>query len=84
MKALEKIRVWGISRLLLINILIKDSKFARFYLLPKIQKQLSDVSGKPVISNCSYYTEIIPSFLDYHLQSLAKKAKSYVKDISHF
>ena len=45
----------------------KDPKFARFYLLPKIHKWLHNVPGRPVISNCGYYTENISSFLDYHL-----------------
>ena len=54
----------------------KDPKFARFYLLPKIHKRLHNVPGRPVISNCGYYTENISSFLDYHLQLLAKKVES--------
>ena len=37
-----------------------------------------------MISNCGYYTENISSFLDYHLQPLAQKVKSYIKDTSHF
>ena len=51
--------------------LVKDPKFAKFYLLPKLQKQLNDVPRRPVISNCGYYAEKISSFLDYHLQPLA-------------
>ena len=35
--------------------MVKDPKFARFNLLPKIHKWLHDVSGRPVISNCGYY-----------------------------
>ena len=64
--------------------LVKDPKFARFYLLPKIHKRLHDVPGRPVISNCGCYTENIASFLDYHLQPLAQKVKSYIKDTNHF
>ena len=64
--------------------LVKDPKFARFYLLPKIHKRLYDVPGRPVISNCGFYTENISSFLDFHLQSLAQKVKSYIKDTNHF
>ena len=37
-----------------------------------------------MISNCGYYTENISSFLDYHLQPLAQKMKSYIKDTNHF
>ena len=61
-------------------LLIKDAKFARFYLLPKIHKRLYNVPERPVISNCGYYTEHISSFLDFHLQPIAKKVKSYIKD----
>ena len=42
--------------------MVKDPKFARFYLLPKIQKQLHHVPSRPGISNCGYYTENISSF----------------------
>ena len=64
--------------------MVKDPKFARFYLLPKIHKRLHDVAGRPVISNCGYYTENISSFLDFHLQPLASEVKSYIKDTNDF
>ena len=53
-------------------------------MLPKIHKRLHNVPGRPVISNCGYYTENISSFLDYHLKPLAKKVESYIKDTNHF
>ena len=72
MKTLERMRLRGdLRKDTLDYFLIKDPKYARFYLLAKIHKRLHDVSGRPVISNCTYYTENIPSFLDYHLESLA-------------
>ena len=37
-----------------------------------------------MILNCGYYTENISSFLDYHLQPLTQKIKSFIKDDSHF
>ena len=65
MKALEKLRLRGdLSKDTLDYFLVKDPKFARFYLLPKIHKRLHDVPGRPVIPNCGYYTENISSFLD--------------------
>ena len=63
---------------------VKDPKFARFYLLPKIHKRLNNIPGRPVISNCSYYTENISAFLDFHLQSLIQAVKFYIKDTSDF
>ena len=43
------------------------------------QKWLHNALGRSVISNCGYYMENILSFLDYHLQTLAKKIESYTK-----
>ena len=40
--------------------------------------------GRPVISDCGYYTENISSFLDYHLQPRTQKVKPYIKDTNHF
>ena len=64
--------------------IMKDSKFARFNLLPKIHKSLHDVPGRPVISNSGYYNENISPFLDHHLQPLAQAVKSYIKDTNEF
>ena len=44
----------------------------RFYLLPKIHKRLTDVPGRPVISNCATPTEKISEFVDFHLQPTIK------------
>ena len=84
-KSLEKIKKRGdLSQDTLNYFLVKDPKFARFYLLPKVHKRLYDVPGRPVISNCGSYTENISSFLDFHLQPLAQEVKSYRKYTNHF
>ena len=81
MRALEKIRIRGdLSNDTLNYFLVKDPKFARFYLLTKIHKRLYNVPGRPVISNCGFCTENISSFLDHHLQSIAQKVNSFIKD----
>ena len=83
--AIEKIQLRGdLSADTIKYFMVKDPKFAHFYLLPKIHKRLYDVPGRPVISNCSYYTENISSFLDFHLQPLAREVKSYIKDTNDF
>ena len=63
---------------------VKDPKFARLCLLPKIHKQLTNIPGRPVISNCGYYTENVSAFLDFHLQPWAQAVKSYTKDTNDF
>ena len=84
-KALEKIRLRGhLSGHTLIYFVVEDPKFARFYLLLKMYKLVHNVPGRSVISNWGFCTENIFSFLDYHLQPLAQKVKSYIKDTNHF
>ena len=63
---------------------MKDFKIARFYLLRKIHKSLHDVLCRPVLSNSSYYTENISSFLDHHLQPPVQEVKSYIKNTKDF
>ena len=46
--------------------------------------RLYNVSGRAVFCNCGYYIGNISSFLDYHLQPLAKKVKSNIKDTNYF
>ena len=66
------------------HFMIMYAKFVRFYLLRKIHKRLRNVPGRSFISNCGYYTDNISSFLDFNLQLIAKKFKSYVKDTNDF
>ena len=63
---------------------MKDPKFARFYLLPKINKRLHNVPDRPVITNSGHYAENISSFLDHDLQPQAQAVKSYIKDTKEF
>jgi len=42
--------------------------------LSKIHKRLFYVPGRPVISNCGYYTENISAFVDHHLPPLPNGA----------
>ena len=80
MRALEKIRTRGdFSNDALNYFLVKDPKFDRFYLLPKIHKRFHNLLGRPVISNCGFFTENISSFLDHHLQPIAQKVNSFIK-----
>ena len=63
---------------------VNNPRLGRFYLLPKIHKGLSNVKGRPVISNCGTLTEHVSEYLDYHLNPLVSQSRSYVKDTNHF
>ena len=82
---IAKLRKWGdLKRDTLEYFIMKDWKFAKFYLLPKIHKRLHNVPDRPVISNSGCYTENISSFLNHHLQPLAQVVKSYIKGTKDF
>ena len=59
-----------------LDFLVKEPKFARFCLLPKIHKQLHDAPGSLVISHCSYYNEDI---LVFKLSLATTSSKSQIR-----
>ena len=56
------------------------TNLGKMHLLPKIHKRLSNISGRPVISNCGTPTESISEFLDFQLKPVMQSSKSYIKD----
>ena len=64
--------------------LLHSPNYAKLYLLPKIHKRLSNVPGRPVISNCGAATEKISAFLDLHLKPIMQEGKSYLRDTDDF
>ena len=58
---------------------MKNPKFSRFHLLPKIHKSLRNFPGRSVISNSGYYTEDTSSLMDHHLQPIVQAVKFYIK-----
>ena len=51
------------------------SNLGKLYLLPKINKRLHNVPGRPVISNCGTPTEKVTEFLDYHLKPVMQRLR---------
>ena len=60
------------------------SNLGKLYFLPKIHKRLSNVPGRPVISNCGAPTEKASNILDYHLKLVMQRSWSYIKDSGDF
>ena len=56
------------------------TNLGKMHLLPKIHKRLSNISGRPVISNCGTPTKSISEFLDFQLKPVMQSSKSYIKD----
>ena len=54
----------------------KATKLRKLYLLTKIRKCLSNVPGRPVISNCGIPTKKLPEFLDHQLPPLMNQGNS--------
>ena len=58
---------------------VSKPQLGKFYLLPKINKRLENVPGRPVISNCGTATEKISEFLDFHVQLLVGQIDSIIE-----
>ena len=56
----------------------------KFYFVPKTNKWLSNVPGRPVISYCGIPAEKVSEFLDNHLQPKMRKGLTYIKDSGDF
>ena len=71
------------------TLITEDPKTARFYYLPKVHKinyptERTDVPGRPIISSINSPSSAIAQFVDYHLQPITQKLKSYIKDTTDF
>ena len=62
----------------------KTPKPGKFYLLPKIHKNILPPPGRPIVSQIGSPTERISGYLDYFLQPFLQKIPSYLKDTGHF
>ena len=60
------------------------SNVGKLYFFPTIHKRLSNVPGRPVISNCGAPTVKASEFLDYYLKLVTQRSWSYVKDSGDF
>ena len=60
------------------------SNLGKLYFLPKIYKRLSNVPGRPVISNCGTPTEKASEFRDYPVKPVMQRSWSYIKDSGDF
>ena len=62
----------------------KVTNLRKLYFLPKINKRLYNIPGRPVICNCGTPTEEVSEYLDYHLKPIMRSAKSYIKETGDF
>jgi len=62
----------------------RNIKTARFYMLPKIHKNIRPPPGRPVVAGIASPTEKISQFVDHFLNPCSIKIRSYVKDTNHF
>ena len=60
------------------------SNLVKLHFLPKIHNKLSNVPGRPAISNCGTPTEEASEFLDYYLKPVMQRSWYYIKDSGNF
>ena len=60
----------------------KDPRTPKFYMLPKVHKPNNP--GRPIIAAINSPTTNLSRYVDHHLQPLAEKLPSYIKDSGEF
>ena len=63
------------------NLINKNPRCSKFYLLPKIHKP--ENPGRPIVSACSCPTELISKYLDSILKPIVSNLPTYIKDTNH-
>ena len=63
-------------------LVVENPKTAKFYLSPKIHK--ANVPGRPITNAINSATSTIAEYVDFNLQPMVKKLKSYIKDTTDF
>ena len=65
-------------------LLMKKPQLGRFYLLPKVHKKTSNISGCPMIPNNGTATENISPFLDFQLKNIVPTILDNLEDTRDF
>ena len=63
------------------NLIVEHPRTSKFFLLPKIHK--SGNPGRPIVSACSFPTELLALYLDPVTAPFVRSLDSYVKDTTH-
>ncbi len=61
---------------------VDEAKTAKFYMLPKVHKE--GVPGRPITNAIGAPTSTIAEFVDFQLQPIVNKLRSYIKDTTDF
>lgn len=83
-RLLDSAKTYGIITKRLYEYLkVEKPMTATFYLLPKIHKDPIQPPGRPIVAGIGSLCEKASVFLDLHLQPLAQKLPSYLRDSAH-
>ena len=63
------------------NLIVTTPRTSHIYFKPRIHKPNNP--GRPIVSACSYPTELISSYLDRTVVPIVKSLPSYIKDTNH-
>ncbi|MCP3932107.1 MAG: hypothetical protein GY705_23795, partial [Bacteroidetes bacterium] len=64
-------------------IIPEEYRAAKFYLLPKIHKNLEQPPGRPIMSANGHPSERLSELVDLHLNRYVQTIPSYIKDTNH-
>lgn len=63
---------------------IKHVRTQRIYFLPKTHKKQNPIPVRPIVSGCNGPTKNISRFINYLINPIAQKVRSYIKDSKNF
>ena len=58
----------------------KGSNFGKLYFLPKIHNKLTNVAGRPAVTNCGTPTKEVPEYLGFVRKPVMVDGWSYIRD----
>ena len=61
----------------------KKYRAARFYVLPKVHKDIQQPPGRPIMGACLHPTELLSKYIDRELNPWVSGIPSYIKDTNH-
>ena len=61
-------------------LLCQHPRFASYYMLPKVHKNLQNPPGRPIISGNESITEPASKYVDYFIKPFVAKLPSYIQD----
>jgi hypothetical protein len=66
------------------SLIIPNPRPGKFYMLPKIHKDINNPPGRPIIATNDHPTQRLSEYVDEHIKEFLPQIPSHIKDTNHF